>query len=98
MTAVTSAWNRLLAFVGRFSMYRLVLIALALLTVISLLLSLFDALLGESMETLLADLPVSAEIKAALLERSAIGGRQGVAVLPENANGATARRHRETPA
>ena len=29
MTAVTAAWNRLLAFVGRYSMYRLVLIALA---------------------------------------------------------------------
>ena len=28
MTAVTAAWNRLLAFVGRYSMYRLVLIAL----------------------------------------------------------------------
>ena len=43
MTAVTAAWNRLLAFVGRYSMYRLVLIALGLLTVISLILSLFDA-------------------------------------------------------
>ena len=43
MTAVTAAWNRLLAFVGRYSMYRLVLIALGLLTLISLTLSLFDA-------------------------------------------------------
>ena len=52
MTAVTSAWNRLLAFVGRFSMYRLVLIALALLTVISLLLSLFDAVTPSTLALL----------------------------------------------
>ncbi|MFT4052098.1 MAG: FAD-dependent oxidoreductase [Microbacterium sp.] len=41
MIRLTAAWNRLLAFVGQFSMYRLVLMALGVLTVLSLGLSLF---------------------------------------------------------
>lgn len=39
---VTPAWNRLLSVVGRVSMYRLVLVALGVLTLLSLVLALFD--------------------------------------------------------
>jgi EAL and modified HD-GYP domain-containing signal transduction protein len=45
------------------------------------LISLFDVLLGEPMDTLLADLPVSPEIKAALLERTGQAGYVLAAVL-----------------
>lgn len=42
MTRLTALWNRLLAVVGRVSMYRLVLVSLGILTIISLVLALFD--------------------------------------------------------
>ena len=41
MSRLTAVWNRLLAVVGRYSMYRLVLLSLGLLAAISLVLSLF---------------------------------------------------------
>lgn len=57
MTRVTALWNRLLAVVGRVSMYRLVLMALGALTVLSLVLSLFDVI-APSLGALLATLVV----------------------------------------
>lgn len=42
MTRLTALWNRLLSVVGRLSMYRLVLVALSVLTLLSLVLALFD--------------------------------------------------------
>ncbi len=42
MTRLTALWNRLLAVVGRVSMYRLVLVSLGILTAVSLVLALFD--------------------------------------------------------
>lgn len=42
MTRLAAAWNRLLALVGRYSMYRFVMLALAALATIAFVLSLFD--------------------------------------------------------
>jgi len=53
MTSLTAAWNRLLAVLGRASMYRLVVLALGALAAIALVLSFFDAV-GPSPWELLA--------------------------------------------
>ena len=59
MTSLTAAWNRTLAVLGRVSMYRLVVLALAVLAAISFVLSLFGAV-GPSPWELLATVAVLA--------------------------------------
>lgn len=57
MTRLTALWNRLLSVVGRLSMYRLVLVALGVLTLISVVLALADQV-APSIGALLASLVV----------------------------------------
>ncbi|MDX2375840.1 flavodoxin reductase [Microbacterium sp. LRZ72] len=52
IATLTAAWTRMLGSLGRFSMYRLVLLALALLTVVALVLSVFGLVLPTPLEML----------------------------------------------
>ncbi|WP_292832908.1 flavodoxin reductase [Microbacterium sp.] len=71
MTFVTAQWNRLLAIVGRLSTYRLVLVALSILTLLSLVLALFDRV-APSAPALLATFVV---LNAVCVAVDAVGQR-----------------------